>query len=151
MLEKRTIDKSKPALQGRFAPFTLDFTFKKAFASEQCKSDFDRLLFTLKNGHRLSKKPSSFGKAEFRQLFEIAKISNFKEEELMSYEREMKYFSDYAHTVEFVEKKGMEKGMEKGVKKGILQTAKAMLKDGLDLAFIARYTKLPKKEILALR
>jgi predicted transposase/invertase (TIGR01784 family) len=106
---------------------------------KQCRSDFDRLLFTFKNAHKLSKKPSSFDKIEFKQLFEIAKISNFKEEELMSYETEMKYYSDYVHTVAFAEKKGR------------IETAKAMLKDDLDLALIARYTKLPKEEILALR
>jgi hypothetical protein len=62
MLEKTVIRKNKPALQGKFAPFTLDFTFKKAFANEQCRSNFDRLLFTFKNAHKLSKKPSSFEK-----------------------------------------------------------------------------------------
>jgi hypothetical protein len=72
-------------------------------------------------------------------LISPAKISNFKEEELMSYEREMKYFSDYVHTVAFAEKKG------------VLKTAKSMLKEGVDLAFIARHAKLPKEEILALR
>jgi predicted transposase/invertase (TIGR01784 family) len=117
----------------------------------QSKSDFDRLLFTLKNGHKLSKKPGNFGKAEFRQLFEIAKISNFKEEELMSYETEMKYFSDYVHTVAFAEKKGLEKGMEKGVKKGILQTAKKMLAKGFSIADIIRATELPREQVKALR
>jgi predicted transposase/invertase (TIGR01784 family) len=105
----------------------------------QCKSDFDRLLFTLKNGHKLSKKPGSFGKAEFRQLFEIAKISNFKEEELMSYEREMKYFSDYVHTVEFAEKKG------------VLKTAKKMLAKGYSISEIIGVTDLPREQIKALR
>jgi len=37
----------------KFAPFTLDFTFKKAFASEQCS---DLLLFLLKS--RLQQKSS---------------------------------------------------------------------------------------------
>jgi hypothetical protein len=40
---------------------------------------------------------------------------------------------------------------DRGVEQGIIKTAKNMLKDGLDLALIARYTKLPEKEILALR
>jgi predicted transposase/invertase (TIGR01784 family) len=65
----------------------------------------------------------------------------------MSYEREMKYYSDYVHTVAFAEKKGV----EKGEKRGVLRTAKNMLKDGLSLTRVARITKLPKEEILALR
>jgi predicted transposase/invertase (TIGR01784 family) len=61
----------------------------------------------------------------------------------MSYETEMKYYSDYVHTVAFAEKKGVEKGM----KKGILQTARAMLRDGLKPVRVARITNLPKEEI----
>jgi hypothetical protein len=57
----------------------------------------------------------------------------------MSYEREMKYFSDYVHTVAFAKKQGR------------METAKAMLKDGLNPTRVARITKLPKEEILALR
>jgi len=36
-------------------------------------------------------------------------------------------------------------------KEGILQTAKCMLKDGLEPEHVARITKLPRKEVLALR
>jgi hypothetical protein len=38
-----------------------------------------------------------------------------------------------------------------GHKKGVTKVAKAMLVDGLDPAFIARYTKLPVKQIKAIR
>jgi predicted transposase/invertase (TIGR01784 family) len=39
----------------------------------------------------------------------------------------------------------------KAEKRGILETAKNMLKERFDLAVIARITKLPEEEILALR
>jgi predicted transposase/invertase (TIGR01784 family) len=38
-----------------------------------------------------------------------------------------------------------------GKKKGFIETAKNMLKERFDLAVIARITKLPEEEILALR
>jgi predicted transposase YdaD len=41
--------------------------------------------------------------------------------------------------------------LEEGEVRNSKRTARTMLKDGLDLALIARYTKLPEKEILALR
>ena len=76
---------------------------------------------------------------EFKRLFEISRISNFTSEELMNYEREMKYFSDHMNALAYAKKKG------------ILQTAKSMLKEGLNPTLVARITKLPREEILALR
>jgi hypothetical protein len=45
----------------------------------------------------------------------------------------------------------MDVAKEVWLEEGIKRTAKNMLEDGLDLSLIARYTKLPEKEILALR
>jgi len=112
---------------------------KFAKTEEECKSDLDRLLFTFKNAHNLAKRPISFKKMEFKRLFEISRISNFTSEELMNYEREMKYFSDHMNALAYAKKKG------------ILQTAKSMLKEGLNPTLVARITKLPREEILALR
>jgi predicted transposase/invertase (TIGR01784 family) len=83
----------------------------------------------------------------FKRLFEISRISNFTNEELMNYESDMKRFSDHANALAYAE----EKGETSGVKKGILQTAKNMLKEGLNPTLVARITKLPRKEILALK
>jgi predicted transposase/invertase (TIGR01784 family) len=109
----------------------------------QCKSDLDRMLFIFKNAHNLGKVPKSFNKMVFKHLFEVARISNFSDEELMDYESDMKRFSDHMNALAYAD--------EKGVKKGILQTAKSMLKDGISPMRVARITKLPRKEILALR
>jgi hypothetical protein len=66
----------------------------------------------------------------------------------------------YGNHKEFVEvdmrleklvKTGIPELVAKAEKKGILETARNMLEDGLDLARVARITKLPEKEILALR
>jgi len=116
---------------------------KFAKTEEECKSDLDRLLFTFKNAHNLAKRPRNFNKMEFKRLFEISRISNFTSEELMNYEREMKYFSDNVNALAYAKKKG--------VTQGILQTAKSMLKEGLNPTLVARITKLPREEILALR
>jgi len=60
----------------------------------------------------------------------------------MDYESDMKRYSDHMNALAYAD--------EKGVKKGVLQTAKSMLKDGLSPMRVARITKLPRKEILAL-
>ncbi|MDR2554969.1 MAG: Rpn family recombination-promoting nuclease/putative transposase, partial [Fibromonadaceae bacterium] len=105
---------------------------------KECKSDLDKLLFIFKNMHNLDKVPKIFNKPVFKRLFEIARISNFTDEELMDYESDMKRFSDHMNALAYAKKKG------------ILQTAKSMLKEGLNPTLVARITKLPKEQILAL-
>jgi hypothetical protein len=70
------------------------------------------------------------------------------------------YMELYGNHKEFVEvnmrleklvKTGIPELVVKSRKEGIIETAKNMLEDGLDLALIARYTKLSEKEILVLR
>jgi len=54
---------------------------------------------------------------------------------------------DYSISMRDIKKRGE----EVGEKRGILRTAKSMLKDGISLARVARITKLPKEQIMALR
>jgi len=67
----------------------------------------------------------------------------------------MKYSSDYENTIEYAEKageaRGEARGEKKGILKGILQTAKNMLAEGLKPRTVARYTKLPLEQVMALR
>jgi len=118
-----------------------------AKTEEECKSDLDRMLFTFKNAHTLGKVPKSFNKTVFKRLFEISRISNFTDEELMDYESDMKRFSDHANALAYAE----EKGLTKGEARGVMKIAKNMLKEGLNPNLVARITQLPRKEILALR
>jgi len=120
---------------------------------EECLTDIDRLLFSLKNADKLEERPRSFGKGVFDLLFEVSKISTFTKEELMQYEREMMAFSDRVHTLAFAEKKGFGKGFDKGQKKGfgegVLKVAKNMLRKGLKPSAVARYTELECVDMFA--
>ena len=48
-------------------------------------------------------------------------------------------------------KKGVKQGIEQGIQKSKTEMAKAMLKDKLDISFIAKYTGLTTDEVLALQ
>ncbi|MDR2732546.1 MAG: Rpn family recombination-promoting nuclease/putative transposase [Fibromonadaceae bacterium] len=121
----------------------------------ECESDLDRLLFTFKNAHKLTKRPKSFNKMVFKRLFEVAQISNFTDEELMDYESEMKRFSDHANALAYAKKKGrMEgalQGIKQGIAKGIIQAAKNMLATGFSIADIIKATNLSREQIKALK
>jgi predicted transposase/invertase (TIGR01784 family) len=76
-------------------------------SERDCENALDRLVFAFKNAHKLKRKPRSFKEEELNVIFESAKISNFKPEELMDYERRMKYYSDSENALAYAKKKGM--------------------------------------------
>jgi len=122
---------------------------------EECKSDIDRLLFIFKNVHNLDKVPKSFNKMVFKRLFEIARISNFTDEELMDYESDMKRFSDHANALAYAEEKGVVKGEARGLKKGkregFVEIARNMLAKGYSVAEVIGITNLPREQVRALK
>jgi predicted transposase/invertase (TIGR01784 family) len=102
----------------------------------ECKTDIDRLIFTFKNAHKLSRMPKTFNKAVFKRIYRLAKICNFTEEEHMDYEREMKYYSTYVNTIAFAEEEGEKKGMRKLI---------VLLERGVPLAEAKRRLGLAKR------
>jgi len=113
-----------------------------AKTEEECKSDLDRMLFTFKNAHNLEKVPKSFKKTVFKRLFEISRISNFTEEELMDYESDMKRFSDHMNALAYAD--------EKGEVRGVKKVARNMLAKGFSVADVLKATNLPREQIRAL-
>jgi predicted transposase/invertase (TIGR01784 family) len=117
----------------------------------QCRNDLDRMLFIFKNAHTLGKVPTSFSKMVFKRLFEIARISNFTNEELMNYESDMKRFSDHANALAYAKEKGEAIGEARGLEKGILKIAKNMLAKGYSVSEVIGITHLSRGQIRALR
>jgi hypothetical protein len=68
----------------------------------------DKVLFSLKNGHKLESIPASFTEAELGLLYDLAEISNFTASELAEYEAAMMNRYDYKATIDYAEKKGRE-------------------------------------------
>jgi predicted transposase/invertase (TIGR01784 family) len=123
--------------------------------SEHCKTIQDKWLYLFRNLHKLKKIPAGFGSKMFKFLFEIAEISNFTESELRDYEASMKALDDYWAGIDYAKKEaaraGEAKGVAKGRVEGFMKAAKSMLAEGLDPVLVARITKLPKKQIMAMR
>jgi len=117
----------------KFAPLTLDKT------ESECKTLMDKILYSLKNGHKLMDVPRSFREKELKDIFEVARISNFDSVELAKWEASMMNKYDYRISIRDIKERCL------------LRTAKSMLKDGLSLARVARITKLPKEQIMGLR
>jgi hypothetical protein len=125
--------------------FSMVFVILPRFnkSEDECETVVDKILFSLKNGHNLKGIPKSFREKEFKEIFEVAKVSNFTGVELAKWEAAMMNRYDYETSMRDIEKRGFGKG--------VMRTAKNMLLDGLDPTRVARITKLPVKQIKAIR
>jgi predicted transposase YdaD len=89
-------------------------------------------------------------------------ISKLEGEELKMYRKSMRNIDERQLVIDFAEKKSEAKGIAKGRRegrakgvavgeaRGFMKAAKSMLADGLSPARVARITKLPKKQIMAM-
>jgi len=102
----------------------------------------DKLLYSLKNGHKLKDVPKSFREKELKEIFEVARISNFDSVELAKWEATMMNKYDYMTSMRDIK--------EKCIGIGVRRTAKNMLAKGYSIAEVIGVTNLPRKQIVAL-
>ncbi|MDR3000664.1 MAG: Rpn family recombination-promoting nuclease/putative transposase, partial [Fibromonadaceae bacterium] len=90
--------------------------FKKN--KSECKTLQDRLMFSLRNAHKLREKPSEFSEEVFDKIFDIARISNFTLSERDSYEASMKNERDRYAALKYAREEGFGRGEAKGRSEG---------------------------------
>lgn len=128
---------------------------------------YDKWLYALKNLSRLTDRPKELRSKVFDKLFEEAEIAKFSKQELKEYEDSLKAYRDIKNSLDTAMEQGFEKGREEGREEGRevgraegraegitsqrLDTARFMLKDGLPLEQIMRYTGLTQEEITQLK
>jgi len=115
--------------------------FKKT--ESECKTLMDKLLYSLKNGHKLKDVPKSFREKELKEIFEVARISNFDSVELAKWEATMMNRHDYRISMRDIEERGKEKGKR--------EDAKNMLAKGYSISEVIGITNLSRKQVMALR
>ena len=83
--------------------------------------------------------------------YEALNQFNWNEQELLSYEQEIKRVLDNynaeLYIIEKAQKEGMEKGIAKGMEKEKLENAKRMIALGISLETIAKAVDLPLEQV----
>jgi predicted transposase/invertase (TIGR01784 family) len=117
----------------------------------ECRTIMDKILYSLKNGHKLRGIPRSFKEKELREIFEVAKVSNFTSVELAKWESAMMNRYDYKTSMRDIKERGMEEGEARGIGIGLKKAAKNMLAKGYSIAEVIGVTNLPREQVRALR
>ncbi len=132
-------------------------------SEDELLTPYDKWLYVLKNLSWLDRRPAALKEKIFTKLFEEAAIAKFTPSELREYENSLKAYRDVKNSIdtaiemgreeglaEGMEKglaEGMEKGRSKGIAEGRAEVAKAMLKEGMNTATIAKLTGISEEEI----
>ena len=142
-----------------------------SLSKEECKSSFERWIYTLKNMNLFEQSPFKEEQETFLRLLDVANVNSLSEKERAIYEENLKNYRDWYATIDYTQtegiekgmqegmQKGMQKGIEKGIKKGIekgiekgrqeekLQIARKMKEQGLDSELIAQCSGLSVEDI----
>ncbi|MCK4763414.1 MAG: Rpn family recombination-promoting nuclease/putative transposase [Candidatus Aminicenantes bacterium] len=133
----------------------------------ELENHFDKWLYFLKHMEDFDKIPDILNEKIFIKGFEIARIANFNEKQLIEYEDSLKKYRDLKGVVdtsfEEGEKIGLEKGIKKGIEKGIekgkeegieigrkeerIAMAKKLKENGIEIEIIAQASGLSREEI----
>lgn len=134
-----------------------------SLSKEECKSSFERWIYTLKNMNLFEQSPFKEEQETFLRLLDVANVNSLSEKERAIYEENLKNYRDWYATIDYAQtegiekgmQEGMQKGMQKGIEKGIekgrqeekLQIAQKMKEQGLDSELIAQCSGLSVEDI----
>jgi len=115
--------------------------------AEKCRTFRDKVIFLFKNLHILSERPKNFREKLFDSIFFISEISKLKGEELKAFRYSMRYVDERQLAIDCA----VEEATVVAYKQAKLDDAKTMLLKGFDPTLVASVTKLPIKQIKAIR
>jgi predicted transposase/invertase (TIGR01784 family) len=119
--------------------------------ASECSSFRDKIIWLFKNLHIIEERPENFGERLFDRIFGVLEISKLNREDLMAYWEGMEDIDERQLAIECAVEEASDEWFKKGINEGKQEDAQAMLAEGLDPALVARITKLPKEQIMALR
>ncbi len=134
--------------------------FRKSF--DECESDFDKWMFSIKNMHKLKDFPVGIDGTDLEELYDEAKLAAWKPELRTKYEILMGNQHDWEVSTQYelklakaaAREEGLAEGRAEGRAEGevnkAIQIAGNMKSDGMDVRRIACLTGLSVEEVEAL-
>lgn len=115
--------------------------FKKE--ADECRDDFERWIYVLKNMEILDRMPWAAKDSVFHKLAEIGEVSNMTKDERLKYDAALRHYRDTLNVMRSAEDKGRQQAN--------IQTAKNLLAMGLSVDQIAKATGLSCEEVMKLQ
>lgn len=117
---------------------------------DECETELKRQLYLIKNMENLTKESKPYLSGEYDDFFTASKTENLTEEEAVAYSESYLKELDNQSVLRFTAKKNREEGRQEGKMEGILEVARNMLKNGMSVFDVSRFTNIPESEILTI-
>jgi predicted transposase/invertase (TIGR01784 family) len=105
----------------------------------ELETDLDRWFYLLKHMSHLDKIPAVLNKRIFQKIFKIAEVNKLTKEEKAMYDSNLKARWDYENSIAFAR--------EEAEHTKAVDIAREMKKEGVSVAQIMKFTKLPVEDI----
>ena len=126
--------------------------------SEACRTTLERIAFAFRHISFLQERPESFSGEFFEHLFHAAELAGMTLDERNQYDKDMTTEIDKIAQLDYAMEQGIAKGLERGREEGreegridgIVEMARKMLADGMDISLIVKYSGLSSAVIQSL-
>ncbi|MBQ1936293.1 MAG: PD-(D/E)XK nuclease family transposase, partial [Bacteroidales bacterium] len=119
--------------------------------ADQCISELEKWVFSMRNMHKLKDKPSNFNENSLTRLYDLSKFANFDTNEYQLYKNSLMFVSDYKNTIEYAKEEGREIGRAEGRAEGReierMAIIKNMIASGMTAEQISELTQIPIEQI----
>jgi len=133
-----------------FKDFELNFVELPKFTKslEELKDIKDKWIYFVKNAGNMTMIPHELEEPkELLEAFAVANQMKWSKEELEAYDALGIFIQDERGRIEYALEEGIRIGEEKGIKQGKIETAKELLKMGIEIEKITKATGLKIEEI----
>lgn len=85
---------------------------------DNCKTEVERLLYLIKNMHKLNKYSKPYPEGDYREIFEAAESENLVAEDMVLYSKSLERLNSMRARIDYVAEQALLQGIEKGMEKG---------------------------------
>ncbi len=86
---------------------------------DSCTTDYDKILFLIKNMHKMDKDSKAYKSKEFDEMFREAEIDNLVNEEAVAYSQSRLKYEETLAAVDYASNSSFERGIAIGEERGI--------------------------------
>ncbi len=138
LIDKHTHEVFTELLNMKFIPMS---SVKKTW--KECKTSYDKILFLIKNIHKMDKNSDAYRSREYEDFFDAAELDNLTEEDFVAYSQSYAKMEENERAMEYMCAQSFLEGEMEGFKK----TAIKLKGLGFDTATIVAATGLSAEEI----
>lgn len=91
---------------------------------EDCENKYDKIVYLIKNMHKMDKESKAYKSGEFQEMFQAAELDNLVKEDYVAYSQSYLKYEDTLDAIQYSYDQGQEYGVKRGRKEGIKEGIK---------------------------